>query len=618
MNFFKNKNNKLYLSMLLLPALLFVGLLSVRGQTAVSSAAEPTQPLTLTELPPEALAVSKRLENSIINSAANQHPKMDASLVQLTSAVSPTDARKLADNSGVRLEDGRVQVQIVTTPDALHEAVFAVESIGGAVTKHSNDETLLQVWVPLSELSGLGENTAVAYIRQPAQLILEEVSATTEGLFTTEGLSTTEGLAVMNANAWHNAGINGSGVKIAIIDGGFQGYPGLLGSDLPANVTVKNFVDGESDGQVNGTTVHGTACAEIIHDIAPGAQLYLVKINTNLDLEQAVNYLQGQDIDLISTSIGWYNITPGDGTGFFANLVTQVHNNGTLWVTAAGNDRETHWGGAFNDPDGNGYHNFNGSQEVNYFGPGNGDAYNINPGFPLLAFVRWDDWNQVNQDYALILVRWNGSEWQSIGGSDSAQSGGAGQKPTETAGVLTGGSAAPYGFVVQRIGSNRNVNLEIFTPNFPRLDELVNARSLANLADSADAVTVGALNVASPYAQESYSAEGRTNGPGGTANGGAIKPDIAGYARVSTSSYGVGAFGGTSAATPHVVGAAALIKDAYPTYTPTAIETMLFDRAIDMGAVGVDTKFGYGRLFLGDPPIPPNPGDNAVFLPLIN
>lgn len=97
-----------------------------------------------------------------------------------------------------------------------------------------------------------------------------------------------------------------------------------------------------------------------------------------------------------------------------------------------------------------------------------------------------------------------------------------------------------------------------------------------------------------------------------------MKPDITGYARVSTSSYGTGGFAGTSAATPHVAGAAALIKDAYPGYMPTAIETTLFDKAIDMGTAGVDTKFGYGRLFLGDPPTSPNPGDNAVFLPLIN
>ncbi len=612
MNSIKNKTKKLHLSLLLLLALLIVGLLAINvrmpvlnaDEAAVSLAAETNQPYSVVKLPPEALTLSTPLKYDTIHSIS--HPKMDASLYQLTTAVSLQDVHKLAENSGVRLEGNQVQVQIVTTPDDLLEAVSAVESTGGFVTKQSNDATLLQAWLPVSELASLVENTAVAYIRQPAQLILEEVNAITEGL------------AVMNANAWHNAGIVGSGVKIAIIDGGFQGYPGLLGSELPANVTVKNFVDGESDGQVNGTTPHGTACAEIIHDVAPAAQLYLIKINTDLDLEQAINYLQGQDIDLISTSIGWYNITPGDGTGFFANLVTQMRNNGTLWVTAAGNDRETHWGGAFNDPDQNGYHNFNGAQEVNYFGPGNGDAYNINPGFPLLAFVRWDDWSQVNEDYALLLVRWNGSSWQVIGGSDNTQSGGVGQKPTEAAGVLTSGGAAPYGFVIQRMEGHRNVNLEIFTPNFPRLDELVTARSLSNLADSANAVTVGALNVTWPYAHESYSAEGRTNGPGGIANGGAIKPDITGYARVSTSSYGSGGFSGTSAATPHVAGAAALIKDAYPAYTPAAIEDALFFKAIDMGAPGLDTQFGYGRLFLGNPPTPPNPGDTAVFLPLIN
>ena len=75
---------------------------------------------------------------------------------------------------------------------------------------------------------------------------------------------------------------------IAIIDGGFQGYTAKLGSELPANVVVKNFVDGQPDAEVDATTPHGTACAEIVYDMAPSAQLYLIKIATDVDLDQYV------------------------------------------------------------------------------------------------------------------------------------------------------------------------------------------------------------------------------------------------------------------------------------------------------------------------------------------
>src|SRR5439155_57436 len=84
--------------------------------------------------------------------------------------------------------------------------------------------------------------------------------------------------------------------------------------------------------------------------------------------------------------------------------------------------------------------------------------------------------------------------------------------------------AAPYGFIIQRYSSTRNVNFEVFAPKIQTLDEQVHARSLANLADAPDAVTVAALDVHSPYPQESYSSEGPANGPGGTAGGGTPTP----------------------------------------------------------------------------------------------
>lgn len=51
---------------------------------------------------------------------------------------------------------------------------------------------------------------------------------------------------------------------------------------------------------------------------------------------------------------------------------------------------------------------------------------------------------------------------------------------------------------------------------------------------------------------------------------------------------------GTSMATPHVAGIAALIWAANPTYTAAAIEDALKKSAIDLGSAGYDTTFGNG------------------------
>ncbi len=536
-------------------------------------------------LPDEALIAPDTFQMARPLSKDNR--KLDQALTSLDSRI----GRNGLNGDGLRIEDGLVQVRLDTAAGQIETAAQVVKNAGGIVSSHSELQPVLQAWIPVDRVPGVASDPSVNFVGRPSRLVEFNIAAQTEGL------------SAMNGDVWQQAGYRGHNIRVAIIDGGFSGYRGLLGSQFPTNTVVKNFVDGENDSQVDGTSPHGTACAEIVADIVPDAQLYLLKINTDLDLEQAVNYAISQGVDVISTSVGWYNLTPGDGTGYFADLVNKAQANGIVWFTAAGNDRESHWGGLFNDPDGNGFHNFSGSQEVNYFGPGNGNAYLLNPGFSIPVFLRWDDWSQHNEDYMLYVRRWNGSERQVIGTSDRPQIE-FDLPPTESVVVTTSGGTAPYGYAIQRRGGGRNVNLDIFTPKMPRLDELVYERSLANLADAANVITMGAVDSISPYTFESYSAQGPTNGLGGSLNGGIIKPDFSAYAGVSTESYGPGVFAGTSAAAPHAAGAAALILDGYETFSPQEVENFMITRAIDQGPIGQDTQYGHGRLYLGAPPNP--------------
>ena len=528
------------------------------------------------------------------------HPRLDDTLAELAVQPAGERAADATTTDGLRVQDGRVQTRLVVTPDGQDAARAAVAAAGGEVTGALGDA--LQVWLPPAALKTVANSDGVAYLSVPDYAQLTATDAVSEGVARAE------------ATAWHAAGLRGQGVRIAVIDGGFQGYTAKMGSELPISVVVKNFVDGQPDAEVDATTPHGTACAEIVHDMAPSAQLYLIKIATDIDLDQAVSYAISQGVDVISTSLTFLNITPGNGTGRFAAMADRARAAGILWTTAAGNYRETHWAGISTDGDNDNLHEYAPGVEVNVFGPGNGSAYQIPAGVVLSPALRWDDWTEVRQDFRLLLLRYNGATFDIVASANSPQTGLPGQRPTERLNYITTGGAAIYGVAIQRISGARPVFLNLLTPN-RELDRRVTAMSLGDLADVPGVLTVGAVGINTPFPAADYSSEGPTTGPGGAPDGGQRKPDIAAFAGVSTATYGTRSFNGTSAATPHVAGAAALVSNRYPTFGPDAIRFHLEEMAVDQGPACADTRYGFGRLLLR---LPGQPTGNRLFLPFVN
>ena len=77
-----------------------------------------------------------------------------------------------------------------------------------------------------------------------------------------------------------------------------------------------------------------------------------------------------------------------------------------------------------------------------------------------------------------------------------------------------------------------------------------------------------------------------------------IKPDIVGVDNVRLSTFGNTAAEGTSIATPHVAGLAALVKQRNPGFTPAQIATYLKDNALRRGQLAPNNPWGYGLAFL--------------------
>lgn len=524
-----------------------------------------------------------------------KNPQLASSLARLLAASQDqAAAQRVALEEGLLIREGNVQVFITSAAEEIPAAESAIKRIGGTVTGRIPSRGWIQAWVPLSSLETLANTPSIQYIAAPEVARLAEVAAS--------DLVKTQGLAPMNAPLWHAAGYRGQGIKIGIIDIGFAGYAALLGQELPSFIVAKNFVDGETDLQVAQGSAHGAAVAEIIHDVAPGAALYFAKIRTHIDLQEAVDWLvEDIGVNIINTSLVWYTLSPGDGTGYFADLVTFARQRGIVWVTAAGNQRRLHWSGNWQDANGNGMLDFIG-EDRNWLILG--DSFLLPPGMLIEAYLRWSDWEQVDQNIDLCLFHAGDGLINEVDCSENPQTGGMGQMPTEYVRGYTMDYPRAYGIYVRGTHVNKPIHLDLFVFGADTLAYVVPAQSLANLADSPDAITAGAVLPMAPYISPAYSAEGPTKGPGGTGTGGLPKPNLAAYTDALTASQGL--LGGTSAAVPHVASAAALLLSAYPTWGPDQVENWLFGQAADSLPPGWDARYGYGRLFLGPPPtLPP-------------
>jgi subtilisin family serine protease len=147
---------------------------------------------------------------------------------------------------------------------------------------------------------------------------------------------------------------------------------------------------------------------------------------------------------------------------------------------------------------------------------------------------------------------------------------------------------------IHRYDASRNVRLEAFfvvtSERVNRLQYVVPAGSLSIPADTRGAVAVGATFWGDDSG-ESFSSQGPTLD-------GRVKPDISAPDGVDTASYlAIGQpFFGTSASTPHVAGAIALLKSRFGIYSLGQVVDILYGRAMDRGPTGRDNQFGAGRL----------------------
>ena len=440
-----------------------------------------------------------------------------------------------------------IEVTALVAPDDV--AVY-LEGLGAVIELRSHDR--IQALVPASQLPALRSARSLLRIERPAILVALDLPPPSE---------------LIGAGRWQAAGFTGHGVSVAVLDAGFEGYEDLLGTSLPERVATRSF---RASGDLGSGTDHGTRSAEVVHRIAPGADLYLLNFGTITELSAAVDFIAAQGIDIVSFSLGFIHSGPGDGTGPVDDVVTRDAEDGAIWAVAAGNWAQQHWAGQFVDADGDSIHEFE---------PGTSGAGRVfQEGDLIIVSLRWEDeWGAACSDYDLELFGPDGSLVRA-----SRQIQDCSGDPVESLQVLAT-QDGEYSVRIVKASADEPRKLDLMVVGSPGRGEslslFVEAGSLSEPADHASVVTVGAVSGVEPLAVEPFSSRGPTVD-------GRAKPEVVSPTGIAGALAGGEAFAGTSAAAPHVAGVAALLREALPNADAAVIRAQLAERAIDLSADG--------------------------------
>ena len=471
----------------------------------------------------------------------------------------------------------------------------------GVSIRHRGD-TWLEAFVPVDFLGPLSELPGVRQVR-PIIRPQEDL-----------GPVVSQAVELHGGVEWNRFGYMGSGVKVGIIDVGFGGITGLIGSELPANIRSRCYspisgtvADNLDRCDRTARTVHGTAVAETIADIAPDATLYIADVYTNGDVRDAVNWMIDEGVTVINQSLGFSWDGPGNGKSLFEDSILKIvdlaADNDILWVNSAGNSAQDTWTGNFTDADNDGLMEFVDGDETN--------TVPIRTGSLYIAELRWEaDWDKAETDLDLYLVHVDGDDIEILtpevirGRSINPQTGEDGQDPYEQMIFYLGASnldSGDFSLVVKHVlGEPGWVQVRSFYGE--NLEHATAAGSIGSPAESHNEsmLAVGAAPWWNTGEIEPFSSQGPTTG-------GRTKPDLVGADRADTVSYGrYGVeFAGTSQSSPHVAGMAALVRGRHSTSTASEVAAYLKAKAEDRGKPNEDNVWGWG--FAKLPPIDGSP-----------
>lgn len=505
----------------------------------------------------------------------------------------------------VRIDaEGRVQV-ILSLSAVTSENLDHLSGHGVVIEAEQVAEKLVQARIPLNRVQEVSELPFIRQIRLPSY-----------GIPNVQGAVGTEGDAVVKADLTRERlGLDGSGIRVGVISNGIGALSLVVANgDLPptelirgesgfgfatesrGGVTGRSFrADGSIEGALGQSAMEGTAILEIVHDVAPGAQLFFAAISTEIDFVNAVKWLRDEaggpnsrrgtpgGVDIMVNNFAFFDNGPFDGSSAASRAATEAVGKGVAFFTSAGNAALRHYQGRFSDPDGNTFHNFSGTDEALRITVGGGQTVTVT--------LSWSDPREGSgNDYNLRAFDAQGNPLTvGVFGGRDPQTGT--QPPAEVLTIMNTSfiTAKTVDVMIDNVGnraSPRELSLFVFGAPVP-IDHNVPSGSVLSPGDAPEVIAVGAVNQATPDTIEPFSSQGPTAD-------GRLTPRLVAPDGVSTTISGPHNFFGTSAAAPHAAAVAALLLNHNPRLSPDQLVRVLEVTAADLGAPGPDTIFGFG------------------------
>jgi subtilisin family serine protease len=385
-------------------------------------------------------------------------------------------------------------------------------------------------------------------------------------------------LARLGVDRWHTAGYRGQGVRVAILDSGFRGFRARLGMELPAQVITHSF---RRDGDLEARdSQHGILCAEVIHALAPDAELLFLNWDADRPDQflEALRWARAQGAKVVTCSLIMPSWSDGEGGGAVNDEVTRLLGDGkavgdVLCFASAGNTAQRHWSGTFR-PDGAGLHQWRRGQTNNSLKPWGTERVGVElygrTGLPLTLSV-FDATTGATIGSSEVRPLLPGSDGGCAVVRFLPQAHHDYQVQVRAAQGPRPGEAAPFHLSVLGAG----------------LEHWTSRGSISCPADGPAVLAVGAVD--DDGRRLFYS----SCGP----NSRRPKPDL--VAEVPFPSLlRDRPFAGTSAASPQAAALAALWWSRHPDWTAERVRSAMLSSARDLGPPGHDWETGYGRINL--------------------